>query len=117
MNLKSRVGKPFRVLKIEEQTTAGPSGMFKDLSYSVDNTSNPPSFNLTVSGKAPAAGGMMSGFIVVSTDIADEPQVKIPFSGYVRTTNPNVAGPAGKAPIQTKPATVWDTNPSSLVPQ
>lgn len=111
ITLKSRVNKPFRVLKIHEQSTAGPTGVFSVLDVQPDTSTNPPSYTLSIGGKAPTQGGMVSGFLVVTTDIADEKEFKIPYSGYVRVNTPPKPQPV------TKPAGAWEANPSSLIPQ
>ncbi|MDX2132857.1 MAG: DUF1573 domain-containing protein [Planctomycetota bacterium] len=109
VSLKSRNGKPFKILKVEEQPQ-GPSPLFAKLDVRDDQVpaGAAPAYTLNLAGTAPGAGGPAAGTLVLTTDLPDEKEFKITYYGYVRAPVANAPAP--------KPRTVWDEQPSLLMP-
>lgn len=92
ITLKSRNGKAFKITKTEETPANAAMGAvfttidFKEIPLKEGDPTAVPSYMITLGGMAPQTGGSVSGYIVVHTDLPDEPQVKIPYYGFVRQT-------------------------------
>lgn len=113
MVIKSRNGLPFNVLKIEEQpSTPGMAKFFGKITVTEDATTTPKSYTVSLAGQASSQPGSINGNLVIFTDLKGEEQVRVPFFGYIRADQPKAPAPAST----TRPNTVWDENPSSLVP-
>jgi hypothetical protein len=109
VTLKSRNGKAFKATKVDD--LSGATKVLSTIDLKEDATATPPSYTLTVAGAATEQPGAINGTLIVRTDIPGEEEIKIPYFGYVRATTAQPA-PAAKP----KPKSVWDENPSSLVP-
>jgi hypothetical protein len=109
VTLKSRNGMPFRVIRVDELPSGPNSSVktFSNMDVKQDTSTTPPSYILTLTGTASESGGQVAGQLVVRTDVKGEEEVRVPYFGYVR------AQP--KAPPPRVP-TVWEENPSSLIP-
>lgn len=112
MTLTSRNGKAFKVSKVQEQPATGTLTLFKAIDVAEDTSTTPPSYKVTMMANAPPTAGAMSGHLIISTDIPDEPTLKVQYFAYVRA-NQQQPLPPGMAPV--KPPSVWDANPSSLI--
>lgn len=116
--LKSRNGKAFKVLKVEEVPANNANPVFANLDVKEDTSATPTAYVITIAGQAPSTGGAVSGNLVVTTDLPDEAQVKVPYYGFVRAAPKQV--PIQRAPVApaTGPATTAPATPdSSLIPQ
>ncbi|CAG0975560.1 hypothetical protein PHYC_01481 [Phycisphaerales bacterium] len=110
--LKSRNGKAFKVLKVEEAPANNAAPVFKTLDVKEDTNTTPVSYMITLAGQAPTNGGAVSGSIIVSTDLSDEPQIKVPYYGFVRAAPKQVPIQRAPAPAPTAP----EAPGSSLIP-
>jgi hypothetical protein len=102
VKLTSRNNKAFKVEKVEEVPTGTPK-LFQ-ISVAEDTSVTPSAWNITLTGQAPQSGAFR-GDLVVTTDIADEKTVKVPYFGFVRSPQPAQPGSLGDA---------WSANPSLL---
>lgn len=102
--LTSRTGKAFQVTKVEEEAAPGMPKCFANIGVQMDTSTTPPSYVVTITGRAPDKGGAVRGDLVVYTDITDEQKIRVPYFGFVRVDKP------------VQPRTVWDDQPSSLIP-
>jgi hypothetical protein len=105
VRLEPKGGKAFKILKVEDQPSSGMGGNFK-FEMKEDTSSTPSSWDVTGTGAAPGQPGRMSGVWVITTDLAEEPVIRINYSGFVNAPKTQ--------PVQQDPA--WQNNPSSLVP-
>lgn len=122
INLKSRNGRPFRIIKAEDMPQGG-APLFTRIDVVQDpapaNGNAVPSFTLNMSGTAGSSGGPAAGTIVVTTDLPDEKEFRITYYGFVRATpapqQPQPTQPQAAQPP--RPRTIWDDQPSLLVPR
>jgi hypothetical protein len=108
VRLTNRKGEAFKVLKVEDVARAG-----QVLTVSVkEDPADKNAWLIDVTGVAPAQGSF-HGEIVVTTDLASENTVKVPYFGFVRQNpQPNTM----QASNPTGAPSPWDANPSILVP-
>jgi hypothetical protein len=106
VRLTSREGKPFRVVKAEDVPQGSRSNFV--VTVAEDASVQPPAYVITMTGAGPGAPGPFRGELVVTTDLADEQTVKVPYFGFVRAAPRQVPGAPATAPGQ---------RPSLLVPQ
>lgn len=106
VRLTSRDGKPFRVVKAEDVPQGSRSNFV--VTVSEDASVQPPAYVITMTGAGPGAPGPFRGELVVTTDLADEQTVKVPYFGFVRAAPRQVPGAPATGPAQ---------RPSLLVPQ
>lgn len=100
----SRTGKAFKVSEVVEEPAPGLPKTFSNITVTEDTSTTPHAYVVTVTGKAGDKAGAIRGDLVVKTDIEDEKEVKVPYYGFV------------KVMAQPRPRSVWDDNPSSLMP-
>ncbi len=103
IRLANRRGNAFKVLGVEETPGVGPK--IFTVNVVEDPTTVPASYKLMIRGKAPANPGGIRGELVIKTNVESQPEVKIPYYGFVRAN----ARPAN-------PANPWDRQPSMLDP-
>lgn len=104
LKLTSRDGKPFKITNVEE-TPIGGDKIFT-LSPTPDAEGLMTAWTIAITGTAPNRAGAIRGEIVVTTDSAEDPQMRIRYFGFTR------ASAAQPAPAPSP----WDQHPSSLVP-
>lgn len=111
--IKSRNGAPFTVSRVDD----APSGSktFANIELKEDASTTPHSYTVILTGTASEQGGQISGQLIVRTNIKGEEETKVPYFGYVRAPAKPQPGDAPAKPA--KAPTVWDDNPSTLVPQ
>jgi len=107
VRIGSRSGKPFKITKAVDAPVG--TGVLM-VAVSEDNSVQPPAYVLTLTGTSPATVGAFRGDIVLTTDIESEKTFKIPYFGFTRNAQPRPTSPTGGPP------SVWDTQPSLLVP-
>jgi len=105
--LSARNGKAFKVLKADDAPVS--SRAFSKIEFREDTSTTPPSYIITMTGQTSDQGGQVAGQILVATDVPGEEQVKVPYFGFARAVPKAVPAPQ-------KPNSVWDENPSTLVP-
>lgn len=105
--LSARNGKAFKVLKTDDAPVSARA--FSKIEFREDTSTTPPSYIITMTGQTSDQGGQVAGQILVATDVPGEEQVKVPYFGFARAV-PKAAPAAPKA------NSVWDENPSTLVP-
>lgn len=117
IRLSSRNGKPFKVLNIEEVPATG-AKIFGTPSITTDESVTPAAYVVTFTGTGPSAAGGLRGDFVVTTDLADEKTMRVPYFGFIRAPQaPKTTGGAVKQNPTGGPGGVWDTQPSMLVPR
>lgn len=120
VRLMSRNGKPFKIVKITEQTKMSP--FFSDATSTErevkavieeDKSVKPSAWIVRLSATAPAAQVAARGELRIETDLAEERFVLVPYFGFTAPA-PQQAQPAGASPTG---GGGWDANPSTLVPR
>jgi hypothetical protein len=122
VRLMSRNGKPFKIVKITEQTKMTP--FFGDPAtqervvkaiIEEDKSVTPSAWIIRLSATAPTTPLAVRGELVIETDLADERQVRVPYFGF-SAAQPDNARSTGTSPTGA-PGSGWDSNPSSLIPR
>lgn len=104
--LTSQTGGAFVVKGVQEVAQGGASPFMK-FDYSQVPGANPPAWKVKITGDAPSAQGALRGEIVIDTDNANDPQMRLRYFGFVRQ----------QTQVQpTKPAASSWTKPSALDP-
>jgi hypothetical protein len=120
VRLMSRNGKPFKIVKITEQTKMSP--FFSDASTTErevkavieeDTSVKPSAWIVRLSAVAPDKQVAARGELRIETDLPEERFVLVPYFGFTAPA-PQQAQPAGASPTG---GGGWDANPSSLVPR
>lgn len=116
VQLSSRYGKPFKIVKVEEVPAPNnPKMLTFDVVEDPTSTPSQPRSILKVSGNAPQTNGAFRGEIVITTDLPGEETVRVPYFGFVRGgQNPVPGGIAN--PVGAPQDDAWRRNPSTLVP-
>lgn len=123
ISLKSRNGRPFKIIKVED-VPQGSAPLFSRLDVVQDpapanGANTAPSYTLQLAGTASSTGGPAAGTIVLTTDLPDEREFRITYYGFVRATpapqQPQNAQPQAAQPA--RPRTIWDDQPSLLIPR
>lgn len=118
LRVASRVGKPFKILTVEDTAAPGAQKFFPNSpSIQTDNSVDPPAYLLNFSASA-GAPGSIRGELVITTDSTEEPVVRVPYFGFTRGENlnqPKQANIPGTNPGGRPSA--WQSNPSTLIPQ
>jgi hypothetical protein len=118
--ISPRTGAAFKVLGVEEQPAnisqpnspqGAPGAKVFQITLTEDTTTTPPSWLVTLKGKAPLEGNTFRGDIIVKTDVAGEESAKVPYHGFVRA-KPRVA-PTSSPTGSPSPS----PSPSMLVPE
>ncbi len=104
VRLSPRAGKAFKVTGILDQPVAGTAGQIFKFDTKEDTTTTPSTWVITGTGIAPSQPGRLSGEWVVSTDLPDEPTLRIRYNGFVKQQQAQQQDPA------------WQQNPSALTP-
>ncbi len=81
--LSSRTGGAFKVTGVQEVAQGGASPFMK-FEYTEVAGANPPQWKVKVTGTAPTAQGALRGDIVVDTDNANDPQMRVKYFGFIR---------------------------------
>jgi hypothetical protein len=84
LKLVNRVGKPFKILSAKADA---PIDQPLTVKITPDSQSGATEYTVEVSGVAPAKTMLLRGELVITTDVADETEVRLPFWGTVRATN------------------------------
>ena len=120
VRLMSRNGKPFKIVKITEQTKMSP--FFSDASTTErevkavieeDTSVKPSAWIVRLSAVAPDKQVAARGELRIETDLPEERFVTVPYFGFTAPA-PQQAQPAGASPTG---GCGWDSNPSSLIPR
>jgi hypothetical protein len=120
VRLMSRNGKPFKIVKITEQTKMSP--FFSDASTTErevkavieeDTSVKPSAWIVRLSAVAPDKQVAARGELRIETDLPEERFVTVPYFGFTAPA-PQQAQPAGASPTG---GGGWDANPSTLVPR
>lgn len=104
VRLTPRAGKAFKVTGVKDEPVAGTMGEMFKFEFTEDTSATPSAWIIKGTGAAPSQPGRISGEWVVTTDLPDEPVVRIRYNGFVRQQPTNNQDPA------------WQQNPSSLSP-
>jgi hypothetical protein len=107
--VRARNGVPFKLVRIDE-VPSGPNSsakVFSKIDIKEDASTTPVSYIVNLSGTASEDARQIAGQLIVRTDVKGEEETRVPYFGYVRVQP--------KAITPTKP-TVWEENPSSLIP-
>ncbi|HEX2839296.1 MAG TPA: DUF1573 domain-containing protein [Phycisphaerales bacterium] len=104
VRLTPRAGKPFKITGVMDEPVAGAMGQIFKFEVKEDTSAVPSAWMITGTGSAPNQPGRVSGEWVVSTDLPEEPTIRIRYNGFVRQQQNQAQDPA------------WQQNPSSLTP-
>jgi hypothetical protein len=81
VTLESRAGKAFKVLSVEVE---GRDDMQLVADFEPNNVTGKPAYTIRLNGVTPDVTGLVSGEIIVKTDMADNPEIRLPFSTSIR---------------------------------
>ncbi|MFO0832169.1 MAG: DUF1573 domain-containing protein [Phycisphaerales bacterium] len=104
VRLTPRAGKAFKVTGIRDEAVAGTIGEMFKFEVTEDTSVTPSVWTVKGSGTAPGQPGRVSGEWVISTDLPDEPTIRVRYNGFVKQAPNPTSDPA------------WQQNPSSLSP-
>jgi hypothetical protein len=104
--LNPRGGKPFKVTGVIDQPQTNPTAEVFKFEVKENTSTTPTSWEIIGTGNAPPQPGRVSGEWIISTDLPDEPQLRVRYDGFVRQA------PAAQAPQDPN----WQQQPSMLVP-
>jgi len=111
LTVQSRKGEPFTITGVQEVAQGSHAPLF---TFNPQPNGDKTSWTVGITGKAPGMQTAIRGELIVNTDSAEMPQLRVAYFGFVR--------PAASAPPpnlnQKQPAQddAWKNNPSSLSP-
>lgn len=91
VTLESRSGKAFKVTSVEVE---GRDDMQLVADVEPNNMTGRPAYTVRLNGVTPDVTGLVSGEIVVHTDMTDTPVIRLPFSTSIRGSSPTIQLPA-----------------------
>jgi hypothetical protein len=91
VTLESRSGRSFKVTSVEVE---GRDDMQLVADVEPNNMTGKPAYTVRLNGVTPDVTGMVSGEIIVKTDLPDNPEIRLPFSTSIRGS----AAPAQQFP-------------------
>lgn len=109
IRLTPRNAQAFKVLGAEEVPMTGGEKFFT-FEVTEDTSTTPSAWLVKLKGQAPARPGAIRGDVVIKTDSATDPELRVRYFGF--TSAPRQS----QQQQQPKPPSPWDSNPSSLIP-
>jgi hypothetical protein len=85
IRLSSRVGKPFKVLAVEDKAAGAAAPAWELVPAGEDA---PGATDLKLAFTAPDKPGSWKGTLVITTDVPDQEKIEVPYFGSIRSTNP-----------------------------
>ncbi|MFG0328436.1 MAG: DUF1573 domain-containing protein [Phycisphaerales bacterium] len=96
IRLLSRTGTNFKILSavVENGPVQFGQPVEMDVAHqAIETPGGEPTHEIVLSGRVPAEPGTFRGLIVITTDLEDQPEIKIPYFGHVRTPEPTQIAP------------------------
>ena len=91
VTLESRSGKPFRITSVDVE---GRDDMQLVADVEANNLTGKPAYTVRLNGVTPNVTGLVSGEIIVKTDMPDNPEIRLPFNTSIRGTTPQAYAPS-----------------------
>lgn len=94
ITLESRTNKPFKVKSVDVD---GRDDMSLVADVEETNMNGRQTYTIKLNGVTPDVMGLITGEIVVNTDLADNPTIRMPFNATIRGSQPGAAAVPTKA--------------------
>ncbi|MBC7773237.1 MAG: DUF1573 domain-containing protein [Pyrinomonadaceae bacterium] len=91
VSLESRTAKPFKVLSVDVE---GREDMNLVADVETNNMNGKPVYTIKLNGVTPDVMGLVSGEIIVKTDLPDNDTIRLPFNATIRGSQAPIISPA-----------------------